>query len=88
VRSSLKFSVNGRRVPAGRMGQAMGDALQEAAFQQVKTNVQERLRRVRCPQHHQAPRVAGSGTSLATLRWSIAGCCDRLVEEARHELNK
>ena len=86
--SGVKFTVNGRPVPTGQAGRAMGDALEKAAFQQVKTNVQERLRRVRCPQHHQSPRVTSSGTSLATLRWSITGCCDRLVEEARRELNR
>ncbi len=85
--ANVKFTVNGRDVPAGQVGRAMSDALEQAAFEQVRKNVQERLRRLRCPEHHQAPRVTSSGSSLATLEWSISGCCDRVVDAARRALN-
>lgn len=84
---SMKFKVNGRTVPAGQVGKAMGDALEKSAFEQVKKNVQERLRRVRCPEHHQSPRVTSSGSSLSNLSWSIEGCCDQVVSEAKKALS-
>ena len=83
---NVTFTVNGRRVPTGPVDKAVRDALEKELIEQTKQNVQARLRRIHCPEHHQSPRVTFSGTSQTTLRWSIVGCCDRLVTEARRVL--
>ena len=39
----------------------------------------DKLRGVRCPDHHQAPRLHFSGLSLRDVKISMSGCCDKLM---------
>lgn len=39
----------------------------------------DKLRGVRCPDHHHSPRLHFSGTSLRDLKISMSGCCDKLM---------
>jgi hypothetical protein len=39
----------------------------------------DKLRGVRCPDHHQPPRLHFSGLSLRDLKISMSGCCDKLM---------
>lgn len=62
-------------------------AMQQVVFPQVRDNVAARLRSVRCPEHGMHPTsVLLSGHSLDSLSWRVEGCCDRLIQAARHAL--
>jgi hypothetical protein len=51
-------------------------------LEQFKQSTKEKLRGVRCPDHHQPPRLQFHGVSLRDITISISGCCDRLMELA------
>ena len=50
--------------------------------ERFKQSTKEKLRGLRCPDHHQAPRLHFSGYSLLDITISMSGCCDRLMELA------
>jgi hypothetical protein len=41
-----------------------------------------KLHGLRCPDHHQIPRVHFSGYSLRDVNISMSGCCEKLMELA------
>jgi hypothetical protein len=43
-----------------------------------KLRTRDKLRNLRCPLHHQAPRLKFEGSSLRDVTLSISSCCDRL----------
>lgn len=55
------------------------DSLRVERFKQA---TEEKLRDVRCPEHHQAPRVRFQGDSLRDITVSLSGCCSKLMEIA------
>jgi hypothetical protein len=68
-------------------GRNVEDALNKAAFAQVRDNVVARLRGARCPEHGRHPtRVTVSGRDLASLSWQVFGCCPKLREAAQRSL--
>jgi 5'-3' exonuclease len=50
--------------------------------EQFKQATEEKLRDVRCPEHHQAPRLRFHGNSLRDISISLSGCCARVMEIA------
>ncbi len=50
--------------------------------EQFKQATREKLRGVRCPEHHQPPRLHFHGGSLREITISLSGCCARLMELA------
>jgi hypothetical protein len=50
--------------------------------ERFKQSTKEKLRGVRCPHHHQAPRLHFSGDSLRDVTISISGCCEKVMELA------
>ena len=80
----VKITVNGREVSPDRLG----NVLEKAVVEGVIKHVQERLGQVRCPQHHQQPRVRASGSSLDQLKLTIAGCCQELKDTASNALEE
>ena len=55
------------------------DSLRVERFKQA---TKEKLRGVRCPEHHQPPRLHFTGTSLRDVTISMSGCCERLMAMA------
>jgi hypothetical protein len=55
------------------------DKLRVERFKQA---TEEKLRDVRCPEHHQPPRIRFTGTSLRDITVSLSGCCSRVMEIA------
>jgi hypothetical protein len=53
-----------------------------ARVEQFKQSTKEKLRGLRCPDHHQPPRVHFSGRSLREIDISMSGCCAKLMELA------
>jgi hypothetical protein len=52
------------------------DSLRVERFKQA---TKEKLRGVRCPEHHQPPRLHFTGTSLRDVTISMSGCCETLM---------
>jgi hypothetical protein len=44
-----------------------------------KQETKEKLRGLRCPEHHQPPRLHFSGHSLREITISMSGCCEKLM---------
>jgi hypothetical protein len=65
----LEFKVNGRKVPAVRVGTEFAAAVK----QPVQEQVLERIRSARCPTHQQSP---SNVHGWPTVRFD--GCCDEL----------
>jgi hypothetical protein len=55
------------------------DKLRVERFKQA---TEDKLRDVRCPEHHQPPRVRFNGTSLRDITVSLSGCCAKVMELA------
>ena len=55
------------------------DQLRVERFKQA---TEDKLRDVRCPDHHQPPRLRFHGTSLRDITISLSGCCPKLMEIA------
>jgi len=53
-----------------------------ARVERFKQSTREKLRGVRCPDHHQPPRLQFHGDSLREITISLSGCCARLMELA------
>jgi hypothetical protein len=50
--------------------------------ERFKQATEEKLRHVRCPEHHQSPRLRFHGSSLRDISISLSGCCPRVMELA------
>jgi hypothetical protein len=55
---------------------------ERARVERFKQSTREKLRGVRCPEHHQPPRLHFHGASLREITISLSGCCARLMELA------
>lgn len=55
------------------------DSLRVERFKQA---TKEKLRGVRCPEHHHPPRLHFTGTSLRDVTISMSGCCETLMAMA------
>jgi hypothetical protein len=55
------------------------DSVRVERFKQL---TKEKLRGVRCPDHHHPPRVHFFGSSLRDITISMSGCCEKLMELA------
>jgi len=53
-----------------------------ARLEQFKQSTKDKLRGVRCPDHHQPPRLHFQGVSLRDITISLSGCCEKLMELA------
>jgi hypothetical protein len=54
--------------------------------ERFKQSTREKLRGVRCPEHHQPPRLHFHGISLNEITISLSGCCARLMELANVQI--
>ena len=54
--------------------------------ERFKRATHEKLRGVRCPQHHQPPRLRFRGSSLREITISLSGCCPKLMALANARL--
>jgi len=50
--------------------------------ERFKQATESKLRGVRCPDHHQAPRIRFHGKSLRDISISLSGCCPKVMEIA------
>jgi uncharacterized protein YqjF (DUF2071 family) len=50
--------------------------------ERFKQFTKDKLRGLRCPDHHHPPRLHFQGSSLRDIDISISGCCDKLMQLA------
>jgi hypothetical protein len=50
--------------------------------ERFKRSTQDKLRGLRCPDHHQPPRLHFSGSALRDVSISMSGCCEKLMNLA------
>jgi hypothetical protein len=50
--------------------------------ERFKQATEEKLRGVRCPEHHRPPRLRFQGVLLGEISISISGCCPKVMELA------
>lgn len=55
--------------------------------EQFKQATEEKLRDVRCPEHHQPPRLRFHGSSLRDISISLSGCCQKVMEIANARIS-
>jgi hypothetical protein len=60
---------------------------ENAILKDVEKNVADRLRRVRCPDHHQPPTVRPKRVGTK-LKWEVTGCCQKLIDLALRALKQ
>jgi 5'-3' exonuclease len=53
-----------------------------ARAEQFKQSTKDKLRGLRCPDHHQPPRLHFQGALLREITISMSGCCEKLMELA------
>jgi len=54
----------------------------KARVERFKRATEDKLRDVRCPEHHQPPRLRFHGESLRDISISLSGCCAKVMELA------
>jgi hypothetical protein len=50
--------------------------------QEFKCRTRAKVAQVRCPVHHQHPKLCFRGDSLREITISMSGCCDHLIQIA------
>ncbi|HEY1758163.1 MAG TPA: hypothetical protein VGG72_22525 [Bryobacteraceae bacterium] len=55
---------------------------QEDSVQEFKQRTGRKLISVRCPDHHQPPRLQFYGGTLRDITIRLSGCCGKLIEMA------
>jgi hypothetical protein len=60
----------------------MLEEIESRRVQRFKAWTEAKLRGVRCPEHHQQPRVSFSGSTLRDVTISLSGCCAKLMKLA------
>ena len=59
----------------------------EEILDQVRDEIEQRIRMLRCPVHQRTPRIVVSGhTADGDFRWSVEACCDALLGEVHAAL--
>jgi hypothetical protein len=54
----------------------------EVQVEQFKQATEEKLRGLRCPEHHRPPRIRFHGNNLREISISLSGCCPKVMELA------
>jgi hypothetical protein len=68
------------------MERRVRSSVTEDPVQEFKQRTEEKLRDVRCPRHHQAPRVKFLGSSLPEITIQMSGCCKQLIDLANRAI--
>jgi len=55
-------------------------------LEEFKKRTEEKLRGVRCPDHHCPPRLKFQGSTLREVTIQMSGCCAKLIEMANRAI--
>jgi hypothetical protein len=53
---------------------------------EFKERTASKLRDLRCPDHHQPPRLKFQGSSLRTINIQMSACCNKLIDLANRRI--
>ena len=53
---------------------------------EFKERTASKIRDLRCPDHHQPPRLKFQGQSLRTINIQISACCAKLIQLANRRI--
>ena len=62
------------------------DSIAEDKVQEFKDWTARRVQDVRCPDHHQPPRLRFHGSSLRDVSIQMSGCCEKLIALANQKI--
>jgi hypothetical protein len=51
----------------------------QATVEEFKERTARKIRDLRCPDHHQAPRLRFQGATLREVTIQMSGCCEKLI---------
>jgi hypothetical protein len=54
--------------------------------EEFKENTARKIRDLRCPDHHQAPRLRFQGATLRDINVQLSGCCEKLIGLANKKI--
>jgi hypothetical protein len=54
--------------------------------EEFKENTARKIRDLRCPDHHQAPRLRFQGATLRDINIQMSGCCEKLISLANEKI--
>jgi hypothetical protein len=63
-------------------------AVPVSTVDEFKERTARKLRDVRCPDHHQAPRLRFAGGTLRDITIQLSGCCGKLLGLANLAIGK
>jgi hypothetical protein len=61
-------------------------AAAEDAVLVFKRRTEDKIGKIRCPRHQQAPRVKFHGTTLRDVTIQMSACCDTLIKMANRAI--
>ena len=68
------------------MLQATPVAGSQQRVEAFKENTARKIRDLRCPDHHQAPRLRFQGATLRDINIQMSGCCEKLISLANEKI--
>jgi hypothetical protein len=66
--------------------QATPLASSQQRVEEFKENTARKIRDLRCPDHHQAPRLRFQGATLRDINIQMSGCCEKLITLANEKI--
>ncbi len=78
----ITYEINGRKVNPN----SFGNAIEQAVLGQIADHIKKAVGSVRCPEHHQAPKIKVKGRNLDNLSFEVSGCCEKLIEKVTQKL--
>ena len=58
----------------------------QQGVEEFKEKTARKLRDLRCPDHHQAPRLRFVGETLRDINIRMSGCCEKLIDLANEKI--
>jgi hypothetical protein len=60
--------------------------LVQPSVDQFKERTASKIKDLRCPDHHQPPRLKFQGESLKTINIQLSACCAKLIDLANRRI--
>jgi hypothetical protein len=58
----------------------------QITVEEFKERTALKIRDLRCPDHHQPPRLKFEGASLRTINVRLSACCTKLITQANRRI--
>lgn len=78
----ITYEINGKKINTT----SFGSAIEQATLNQLSEHIKKAVGSVRCPEHHQTPKIKVKGRNLENLSFEVSGCCKQIIEKVTQEL--